>query len=461
MAENSQNEKALKKKGAAQYLGISLIVFGIVFNPWLLEWLFPSYIGDSLKASNKILIGFFQIVFLFFGFLFYRSRTSKDVKRAYFSVVLLFLMILFVEGTLHLVSWFVPFASLNNPNQMKPIYLLPYYQDQEWARQFTEELTAYGKSIEFAPYVNVTRKNFHGMHINVNEDACRKTWNPSSPPEPNSIVIFMFGGSALFGYGSRDERTIPSVFSQLINQNPSGRYYVYNYGQFGYTIQQEIVKLLLLLREGKRPDYVIFYDGVNEVTQAYHTRKAGSTKEEEQIRQKVAYRYPSPLEHFLIGIEEGFYKYSAIGSLLQEITRRIDNAVTSDFPKDETAAREFAEQIAENYLKSYSLLDCLSVGFGFQYLCIWQPVIFTEGPLIEKDSDFRDPVNLKNEKRKMLYLYTYELMRQKKLKNFVDLSGSLSDRKEPLFIDLCHLNENGDKQMAQKIYTVFKEKFLQ
>ncbi len=43
------------------------------------------------------------------------------------------------------------------------------------------------------------------------------------------------------------------------------RYLVTNYGEKGYRLTQEIVYPILLLKQGRIPDYVIFCDGINEV----------------------------------------------------------------------------------------------------------------------------------------------------------------------------------------------------
>ncbi len=44
------------------------------------------------------------------------------------------------------------------------------------------------------------------------------------------------------------------------------------------------VRLVLLLREGHRPDYVIFYDGANDVYAAYQAGRAGAVQNTDRMR---------------------------------------------------------------------------------------------------------------------------------------------------------------------------------
>ena len=71
----------------------------------------------------------------------------------------------------------------------------------------------------------------------------------------------MFGGSACWGYGARDDYTMPSELSRRLNA-ATPHFHVYNYGEPGYTFTQGVLSLITRLQAGARPDYVIFYDGL-------------------------------------------------------------------------------------------------------------------------------------------------------------------------------------------------------
>jgi hypothetical protein len=46
---------------------------------------------------------------------------------------------------------------------------------------------------------------------------------------------------------------------------------VTDYGIPGFTFLQEIIKLTLLLQNGQRPNFIVFYDGANDVYAAYQS----------------------------------------------------------------------------------------------------------------------------------------------------------------------------------------------
>ena len=81
----------------------------------------------------------------------------------------------------------------------------------------------------------------------------------------------MLGGSSLWGFGARDDQTIPSLLARkLLERGISVE--VKSLSELGYVSTQEVIGLFRELQEGYRPDVVIFYDGVNDTTSAVLSR---------------------------------------------------------------------------------------------------------------------------------------------------------------------------------------------
>lgn len=89
----------------------------------------------------------------------------------------------------------------------------------------------------------------------------RLTVNQETSPRRN---IYMFGGSTLWGSGSADRNTIPSLL-QASDVARSGKYAVWNYGFATVVASQQLARLRSI--DLKAGDVVVFYDGGNDVWQ--------------------------------------------------------------------------------------------------------------------------------------------------------------------------------------------------
>ena len=62
---------------------------------------------------------------------------------------------------------------------------------------------------------------------------------------------------------------------------------VTNFGETGYVSTQNLIALMLELRAGRRPDVVVFYDGVNDTYSAYSQQRAGLPHNESESGRRV------------------------------------------------------------------------------------------------------------------------------------------------------------------------------
>ena len=127
-------------------------------------------------------------------------------------------------------------------------YKADAYPDTSWVVPYYQELEKSG-DLRWKSYVYWRRKPYHGEFININSDGIRKTINTATSEFANSAVkVFMFGGSTMWGVGSRDSFTIPSVFAREA-KNKWINCEVVNFGEFGYVSTQEVTQLMLQLQK--------------------------------------------------------------------------------------------------------------------------------------------------------------------------------------------------------------------
>jgi len=137
-------------------------------------------------------------------------------------------------------------------------------------------------------YVYFRQKPFQGTTITIGTDGLRKTWEPPSPLPPDQrprLKLAMLGGSSLWGFGARDDQTIPSQLARILDQR-GYRVEVKNLSEIGYVSTQELIALMRELQGGYRPDIVVFYDGVNDTTSALLEGEAGLTTNEVNRRRE-------------------------------------------------------------------------------------------------------------------------------------------------------------------------------
>jgi hypothetical protein len=113
--------------------------------------------------------------------------------------------------------------------------------------------------------------------------------------------------------------------------------------------------------------------------------------------------------------------------------------------------------VVQYYEKSVLLLDHLARTYGFQYLCLWQPCIFTETQ-VEDVPGRRDP---RSDDRPLARLcrFTLDRISRESIPHFYLLTRAL-DHHTSYYIDHVHLSETGNELLARKIYQIFAQEFF-
>ncbi len=314
------------------------------------------------------------------------------------------------------------------------------------------------------------KAEFHGTYTNIDRDGFRRTWNPQSQSHNPLDTLFFFGGSTAWGIGARDEFTIPSYISKILDSLGTPMHVV-NCGELAYISNQEYLKLLLMLREGRVPKQVIFYDGFNDVSNAYRNNSAGKIKFYNNFKEELPVisnlfssrtlesRGGKRIVKALITISS----YSKINMTIGIITRRVLNLLTKHGEKNlrkysDQELEEFAKQIKKNYLDTVRALQRISDAYDFNYLCFWQPMLLLEDKVLpEEKSAFSYYYWTEDTYRRRHYDSVNRLMHTGEASGFYNITDALKDRTEPVYLDPVHLAENGNRMIAECIVQVMQE----
>ncbi len=319
------------------------------------------------------------------------------------------------------------------------------YHGADWVPTYYSEFTECNSS-RWEPYVYWRRKSYLGEFIQVDDEGRRKTTTKSHPlsKRPSGLTIHFYGGSAMWGTGVRDAYTIPSLAgNELIRHgiNPT----LLNLGESGYVSSQEVTALMLELKKGNVPDVVVFYDGVNDMFSAYQSGRAGIPQNESNRKKEfnALKEKKKSLKVFLNSLKTL--------SIIQFLTRKFGSDGTIIPEGKITDLESLASETAHHYNENIRLVNALAKEYGFYALFYWQPTLFdkpyrSEYEQAEVDKalliqPFSEAVN------NLLFAddLIYENIR------FYNLSGIFNAERKPLFIDWCHVGENGNLLISERM----------
>jgi lysophospholipase L1-like esterase len=355
--------------------------------------------------------------------------------------------ILLVEASLRVV--FAVKDRLAAPGGPDPRVIELGYGGESWPIQHDLELRALED--RWQPYVYFRQKPFAGRTITIDSDGLRRNWTP--PPSTGRtrkvVKVLMLGGSTLWGYGARDDGTIPSLFARTLHER-GYRVEVRNLAEIGYVSTQEVVALVRDLQAGYRPDLVIFYDGVNDTTSALLEGEAGVTTNERNRRAEFnILQSPARLGGSLV---TRIVRESASYRLAQVIGHRLGGPAPVRLAASSVADREaLSRDVVRQYRANVEIVERLGREYGFESLFYWQPVVFDKKVQATYEAD---------EARKLEWARGFFAEVHAAIGNsgelrgdsrFRDLSGLFAETEDLIFIDYCHTIEAANERVAAEI----------
>jgi len=328
------------------------------------------------------------------------------------------------------------------------------YGSAPWVRDYYREFDESFQS-RWEPYTYWRRRAFHGRYINIGTDGNRVTPQPAGqvsgvrPP----INVFLFGGSALWGTGARDEFTIPAILGNVLRERGIANRVV-NFGESGYVSSQEVIACLLELRRGNVPDIVIFYDGVNDSFSAYQQGVAGRPQSEASREREFDLTSDKHTKDLANAFLRSGSSNLATVRLLRAVLERIGLKRPAWNPPSITTPSQLAalaRDASAIYWGNMKVVAALGKQYGFRSFFYWQPTTFEKKRLTALEAVDRD----KWQDFGRLLLQVSEAVRRQpgavEGATFRDLSGIFADVPEPIYIDFVHTSEHGNDRIAHQI----------
>ena len=299
---------------------------------------------------------------------------------------------------------------------------------------------------EYKSFIGWKRKPFEGKYTNIEKDGNRLTVQNESKSDE---VIRFFGGSTMWGARVEDAHTIPSLFGLCIDD-----YKIVNHGETGFNSRQSLAYFINLIIKDSKTDIAVFYDGVNDVE--HLCRKMIGIPghgREVQMREELAtvnstQSYISGKDG-IIGLSKKLISKIFIKNTAELIQRFVGKFLkkTPVYPYCCDSEIERAEDVANHLLNNWKVAHQIAKANGVQFIAILQPNIYTG----KTKSDY-----LSLERSGLLENNFKEVYRilQKEIANYnwiYDFTGILDKELSPIYYDFCHLNEKGNKLIAESI----------
>ncbi len=282
------------------------------------------------------------------------------------------------------------------------------------------------------PYSYWTLVPFQGEFITIDETGIRKTWNAAVNADAPRLRFF--GGSTMWGFGARDDFTIPSLAAKLLAEDETPAI-VENYAQEGYVSAQDLILFQARLALSDAPAVAIFYQGFNDVYAAYLRGRAGITlRENEQVNDVESgrlLRQGQPLFSPLT-VDSRAYDWGLIATA--------DNS---------------AEEILLRWAGNRRLIQALAADFGVTALFVWQPALF--GKRVHTAGEAQILSELEQSQPGFLELYQNvdrrlrQRLEEEGWQDVILLTDLFAASEDEIFFDLVHINEIGNLQVAQAL----------
>ena len=270
----------------------------------------------------------------------------------------------------------------------------------------------------------ITIGDFDGSYIKI-KDGRRVTVGSNGLRQRRVLV---FGGSTVFCAEVPDLLTSSSQLQQLILKN-NFDFDVLNYGIPGLRIENQfnILKNVSDLGPG---DIVVFYDGVNDLIRVF---EEGLDRHKNQAPWRQ-------LNSFSFAVEKrsSLFKHLSISGYVDNI------GVANEYLDSD--ARQY---ISDNWLKYEELARELVQKTGADFVHILQPNWLTYKKLSEGKSEDRRFSDM----RVIQEIFKNNATQKSGIIDFTDRLDSLTDTP---FLDWVHLDEVGDKKIAEEMFMVLK-----
>ena len=238
-------------------------------------------------------------------------------------------------------------------------------------------------SLEYVPWVQFRSPDEKGAHRNVAgfERKSRPELNREAGAANRSVYdIYFFGGSTMQGVNVSDEETLSSHFAGILGQkNIKTGVRVHNFGQPYYNCKQEVFLFFSMIAEGKRPNAVVFLDGLNEGIQpgsSFYGYPFYTPIITERMRSRNRPSFGVLLRTWLRNTN--IYGLLKANGFIRKTRPDQEQtlAAHSYLMPSGVSEDEVARTITSNYIESIKAAQALAASLNIKCYFFWQPVPF-------------------------------------------------------------------------------------
>jgi hypothetical protein len=371
----------------------------------------------------------------------------------YRSLARAFLLRLCVVVTLGLtlvvgLEMFTYWRGVENQHSMGPEVEAAVVQGTAEEREYWKEQQP-AQKVQYEPYVLWRRAPFNGSAISIDADGIRRTLH--SHCDASTFTVWMFGDSVMWGWGSPDSETIPSLVAA--DYEKAGRQVcIVNYGEKGWANTQELFELVQQLKHADhKPDVVLFYDGGTEAFTAYENKKV-------DVHSNYL-DFKNYLEGWITEKKSGFSYLSQSNTyrFLENIAARVSPKQNGNDSVSETDAQTWSRAIMRNYQENMDIIDLLAKQYGFRPIFAWYPnMAVGHKQLTPDEAVLNRRLNKKFPGMEMVYRAAYEKCREVHRPDLYYLGDLLDDTKTPLYRGIAHLNATGNQMAADRLFQILE-----
>lgn len=373
---------------------------------------------------------------------------------AIFGIIILLITILEVS----LTFYYDKADQEKTKNSLKSIATSGAYRNADWAEGYFKELVDV-LYMPWTPYTHTRVAGYEGKYINVTEGGTRRTWNPErlNGATNTRLTIFFFGGSTLWGFGSRDDFTIPSLVSKKLAENGISAE-VTNYAVNADVSTQSLIRFVFELRERNAPDLVVFYSGLVDAVSACAQNRSGVPIGNSYLERIFSGDKPEGRIKLLpeARIELLISDYTRKNLALIRLSKDITNGKREPMGCSQKELDALSDENLDIYLGNVRFIETISKSFSFKALFYLEPQLsdkvhrtkYEDDKLVESEMAFPGLNDLYSLTRDKLIRGEYETLWRSVI---YDLHAVFSNVTSQIYIDSGHYSEDGNELIAEKI----------
>lgn len=362
------------------------------------------------------------------------------------SMILFLLLLVVIEGVLSIVLYqkYGPdklaaievlktvknrFRPRTFPLDDRPHMLVRPDSTKEVNHIIAEEAMQSNRFVEES-WIEFRNTNFNGkyMHMDgLNRRTVPDAWYNNR--NDDTLDIYFFGGSTMFGFNVMDNETIPSQFVELYKQRyPGGKSIrVRNFGIPTYYSYQELMLLSDLIYKGHKPDVAVFLDGINDfwfATASYYRQS-----------------------YFSYVYRQVFDKGLPANGKFQ----LVDTADNMFMDPKNIPLPDYNAKLVTNYFENLQNIRFMCSMAGIKPYFFSQPSPFYNYP-----NQLKDPICFKDTNTRFNYIYPLVKQRGASEQDFVFLGDMLEHETGYPFIDGLHYSPAFIRKVASRILDEMK-----